>query len=174
MAISFHDSPPCALCWPMDMKREITIGIIGVLCHRLYFIRGEHHLKAPIYLLLWLFTTISGTLLIHFTQPYQPDDCFWQPIILSCYTLFVLQCAFFGPLYVSIAIYRIFEHPLREFDGPRLAAMSKFWHFFYMFKAQNHLLLDSLHRKYGSFVRIGKSIHWCLILADVNYSFDIA
>jgi len=60
-------------------------------------------------------------------------------------------------LFASIFIYRKFFHSLRHFPGPYWAGVSKFWHLYYSIESRNHLLLDSLHQKYGSFVRTGPS-----------------
>lgn len=54
-------------------------------------------------------------------------------------------------------MYRVFQHPLKEFDGPRLAAVSKLWHSGQMITTENHLLLDSLRAKYGSIIRTGEN-----------------
>jgi hypothetical protein len=71
--------------------------------------------------------------------------------------LLLANIAFFGPLYGSIMFYRLFEHPLRHFDGPRLAAVSKVWHFAHMFTTPNHLFLDGIIKEYGDIVRTGTS-----------------
>ncbi|KAI1089758.1 cytochrome P450 [Rostrohypoxylon terebratum] len=141
------------------LKVETTEGYAilataGIVCHRAYFIHGEHHLKAPFYLKLWTF--ISLFLLFVITKADSISDHknfsnFLNPIV----KIAILNFSFLGPLFLSIATYRIFEHPLREFDGPRLARLTKLWHFKHMFNTSNHLFLDKLYRQYGEFVRTG-------------------
>ncbi|KAI1171366.1 cytochrome P450 [Nemania sp. FL0916] len=120
-------------------------GIAGVLSHRLFFIRGEHHLRGPWYLATWI---VSLILMIVMFSSSNNDASTFESVIL-------VHCSFFGPLFASIFVYRVFQHPLRQFDGPFLASVSKLWHLAYMFKSPNHLFLNTLVQKYGNFVRTG-------------------
>ncbi|KAL9593418.1 MAG: hypothetical protein Q9179_005896 [Wetmoreana sp. 5 TL-2023] len=43
-------------------------------------------------------------------------------------------------------------HRLRNFPGPRFAAVSKLWHIWQCRDSRNHLVLEDLRRQYGSFV----------------------
>ena len=52
-------------------------------------------------------------------------------------------------------MYRVFFHRLRNFPGPVLASVSKFWHVAHCLDSKNHILLERLHEEYGDFVRIG-------------------
>ncbi|KIX98606.1 uncharacterized protein Z520_05907 [Fonsecaea multimorphosa CBS 102226] len=62
---------------------------------------------------------------------------------------------YFAGLGSSIAIYRLFFHPLRKYPGPVLGKLSKF-HFSYICGTGNsHRYLESLHQKYGDIVRYG-------------------
>ncbi|KAJ5291528.1 cytochrome P450 [Penicillium angulare] len=56
----------------------------------------------------------------------------------------------------SIIIYRLFFHRLRHFPGPRLGAASKLWSVYKCRDSRNHLFLDELNKKYGTFVRTGQ------------------
>ncbi|KAI1198636.1 cytochrome P450 [Nemania serpens] len=132
-----------------------ALGLLAVLLHRLYFIQGEHHMKASIYFLSWILISalIYG---VRFVAELQVQDTGsgtfpFGPLM----TTTLLNCAFFVPLFTSMTIYRIFEHPLRHFPGPPISAISKLWHFFSILSRQNHLLLDDLRKKYGPFVRTG-------------------
>lgn len=58
-------------------------------------------------------------------------------------------------LFGSVCIYRIYFHRLRKFPGPQVAAFSKPWHAWACRDSRNHLVLDSLHQQYGTFVRAG-------------------
>ncbi|KAL8793202.1 MAG: hypothetical protein Q9195_004232 [Heterodermia aff. obscurata] len=51
-------------------------------------------------------------------------------------------------------VYRVFFHPLRKFPGPSAASISKLWHVAKCRNSKNHLLMEELFTKYGSFVRI--------------------
>ncbi|KAF2966090.1 hypothetical protein GQX73_g7482 [Xylaria multiplex] len=70
-------------------------------------------------------------------------------------TVLLFNTAFFSALFGSILVYRLYQHALCEFDGPRLAAASKLWHFGHMFRVSNHLFLDGLTKKYGKIIRTG-------------------
>ena len=59
-------------------------------------------------------------------------------------------------LFSSIVIYRLFFHRLRDFSGPRLAAVSKLWHIFKCGHGKNFRILEDTHRQYGQVVRTGK------------------
>ncbi|KAI0389195.1 hypothetical protein F5Y17DRAFT_462961 [Xylariaceae sp. FL0594] len=115
------------------------LAISGILSHRLYFIRGEHHLKGPQYIATWALAVLAAASYMAYIKVE-----ILKPLLLG-------NIAFFGPLYTSIVVYRVFEHPLRHFDGPPLAAVSKIWHFAHMFTTQNHLFLDGIIKRYGDF-----------------------
>ncbi|KAM3420893.1 hypothetical protein BST61_g4128 [Cercospora zeina] len=60
----------------------------------------------------------------------------------------------------SLAIYRLFFHPLAKVPGPTLAAISNVW---YAYHARNgHMLRlgKTLHRRYGPAVRVGPNEIW--------------
>jgi hypothetical protein len=62
-------------------------------------------------------------------------------------------------LFSSIVAYRLSpRHRLYKFPGPRLAAVSKFWHVWQCRDSRNHELMDNLHEEYGDFARIGMKI----------------
>lgn len=145
-----------SLSWLKAPRVLGTIAVIGVLCHRLYFIRGEHHLKTPLYLKLWCFTSFL-LFLAAFTvnsalECGRDEDCLNPSLIVVLLNIF-----FFTPLFTSILVYRAFEHPLCEFHGPLLASLTKLWHFKQMFNTSNHLFLNNLHRQYGDIIRTGTS-----------------
>lgn len=58
-------------------------------------------------------------------------------------------------LYTSLIGYRLFFNPLNKFPGPFMARLTKFDHVFRNTKMRNFIELQSLHQKYGKFVRIG-------------------
>ena len=61
-------------------------------------------------------------------------------------------CLLVFPL--SLAVYRLYFHPLASVPGPRLAAITRLWYAYQV--SQSRLLLQSreLHDKYGPVVRI--------------------
>lgn len=64
------------------------------------------------------------------------------------------------PLLLSIVFFafilqRIFFHPLSKIPGPKLAALTSLYYTFHEFYGDRHLFINSLHKKYGPFVRIG-------------------
>lgn len=76
-------------------------------------------------------------------------------------TSILIAASFTLALFSSIAMYRVFFHRLQRFPGPRIAAVSKFWHMSHCLSSKNHLLLEKLHRQYGDFVRTGPSEITC-------------
>lgn len=59
-----------------------------------------------------------------------------------------------GVFLLSIAVYRLFFHPLARVPGPKLAAVSTLWLAYHSRKGKNHTFQPNLHRKYGPIVRI--------------------
>ncbi|RDA84173.1 hypothetical protein CP532_3904 [Ophiocordyceps camponoti-leonardi (nom. inval.)] len=60
----------------------------------------------------------------------------------------------------TIAVYRLWLHPLARVPGPRLAAVSNVW---YALKIRNGCAVElatTLHRKYGEAVRVGPNEVW--------------
>ncbi|KAG4415830.1 hypothetical protein IFR04_011010 [Cadophora malorum] len=58
-------------------------------------------------------------------------------------------------LFASIFNYRLFFHRLHSFPGPIGARTSKIWHVWKVRNSKNHLLMDELCHRYGTFVRTG-------------------
>jgi cytochrome P450 family 628 len=84
-------------------------------------------------------------------------------VILSC------NVCFFVVLGSSIAIYRLFFHPLRKYPGPILGKLSKF-HFSYVCAGgHSHRYLEALHRKHGDIVRYGPNELSFIDPEDVTY-----
>ena len=120
-------------------------ALAGLPSHNLFFIRGEHHLKAPTYVQLTVLAFAILSLL-------QANGGFWQAMLSS---LSILG-SFSGSLFTSMIIYRLVFHPLRSFPGPIMFWLSKLWHVLRVAPSmQNHIVLESLHKRYGDFVRTG-------------------
>jgi len=125
----------------------ITSAAVGVIAHHGLFIHGEWHLRVP----RIVFTHLALACIVWSFVPDESKDparhrrlCSW---ILTSYL---------ASLFSSISIYRIFFHRLHAFPGPKLAALTKFWHVFQARNSTNHLLLQDLHHRYGTFVRTGE------------------
>ncbi|KAI1771026.1 cytochrome P450 [Hypoxylon cercidicola] len=143
-----------ALLWMTSPTGIVVLGLLGVLSHRLYFIKGEHHIKAPLYVTLWTVVTVLIAS-VSYVVDWAEHDGSSEAKLGTIRTSVLVNCAFFLPLFASVVVYRLFQHALRDFPGPRLAASSKLWHFCYMFKTNNYILLENLRKRYGSIVRTG-------------------
>ncbi|KAI0007305.1 cytochrome P450 [Xylariaceae sp. FL0662B] len=106
--------------------------VLGILCHRLYFIHGEHYLKAGVYLRLWLLITTSVTIVLSLANDHETSNGSDRSNFNVTNAVVLMNCAFLDQLFDSIFVYRVFEHPLRHFKGPFLAAVSKLWHWYYI------------------------------------------
>ncbi|OAP62019.1 hypothetical protein AYL99_04222 [Fonsecaea erecta] len=56
---------------------------------------------------------------------------------------------------LSIALYRLFFHPLRRFPGPWSAKLTKWTGAYWASTGKLHEIIPALHEKYGDVVRIG-------------------
>jgi hypothetical protein len=136
-------------------KGLLVLGTLGVLSHRLYFIHGEHHLQAPMYLKVWVLSSIALVSTVCFANTLEHGYDKFEASIDSLRVFGLLNLSYFGPLFTSVVIYRLFEHRLKDFDGPRMAAATKLWHFWNILFTSNNRLLDQLHYKYGRIIRTG-------------------
>ena len=132
----------------MVLPYAIAAAVLGVFSHLFYFIRGEHHLQAPRLLLvaltapLALFTFL--TLRVNLT------------VIDATVLVTAIWWAYMGALWTSMAVYRVFFHRLRSFDGPLLWKISKpLGHVASTTKLDNYRIMERLHSQYGDFVRTG-------------------
>ncbi|KAI5891178.1 cytochrome P450 [Schizophyllum commune H4-8] len=78
-------------------------------------------------------------------------------LIPACLRASILNTAYLATLTLSIALYRLSPlHPLAAFPGPRHAAQTKWWMVHrILLKGGRHQELQSCHRRYGPWVRIG-------------------
>ena len=121
----------------------------GLVSHLGYFIRGEHHLKAPIYLNLAILLPIVFTILEIRVFSMQVKDATRSALLIAA--------AYFLALFSSMCTYRAIFHPLNSFPGPRLAKISKLWHVGKVARLDNYRQVDRLHEEYGDFVRTGEA-----------------
>ena len=119
----------------------------GVVSHLAFFIRGEHHRQAP--MLFNLSFIVPFTLFIGLVQLGYGDAREAAVMTALMFTAYVVS------LFASMVVYRVFFHQLKDFPGPPMAKVSKFWHVSKDLTSENWRLLDKLHRQYGDFVRTG-------------------
>ncbi|KAH9900473.1 cytochrome P450 [Xylariomycetidae sp. FL2044] len=125
----------------------LTASVTGVASHVLYFGHGEHHLHAPAIVCLYAILA---------TVPHAAHSCGLHYITeISTSSIIIVQLTHIVSLMSSIILYRLFLHQTRSFPGPMLAGVSKLYHLFKARDSRQHLFLDSLHAKYGDFVRTG-------------------
>ncbi|KAI1343115.1 cytochrome P450 [Xylariaceae sp. FL0016] len=67
---------------------------------------------------------------------------------------YALLAAYLSLIPISLAIYRLYFHPLANVPGPRLAAITSFWYACQVQKGQMGTFSVALHKKYGPAVRI--------------------
>jgi hypothetical protein len=124
-------------------------AVAGLVSHWTYFIRGEHHRRTRLYLLL----AVAMPVVIATAQVYSLH--LDSRVAVKATAIFVTS--FWFSLWTSVLAYRLFFHPLRRFPGPMLAKTSKFYHACLVWKKNNFEILQELHEKYGPVLRIGMS-----------------
>ncbi|KAI0154974.1 cytochrome P450 [Xylariaceae sp. FL1272] len=138
------------------LKGLLLVAVAGVLSHRLYFIAGEHHLRGPTYAKAWVAACALLITLVSSTNLVGTHDNVSISIVLGAFnTVVVINAFYFGSLFTSIVLYRLFEHSLKRFPGPVLAATTKFYHTWNQLFLSNHIFLENICRKYGAIVRTG-------------------
>ncbi|CAG8961693.1 hypothetical protein HYFRA_00006233 [Hymenoscyphus fraxineus] len=132
----------------MPYQIKVTsAAIAGIASHWGYFIHREHHKSAPT--LAWIYVVLAITIYLH-------ELLFYDFSTLPAFRdSFAFIAAYAGALCTSMSIYRVFFHRTRSFRGPFLCRVTKLWHSWQVRDGTNHLYLESLHRKYGTFVRTG-------------------
>ncbi|KAL9130770.1 MAG: hypothetical protein Q9217_001118 [Psora testacea] len=128
-------------------ETHIFLAVVaGLISHNAFFIRGEHHNRAP--LLLRVYTMLS---IIVYGGFYWGNGGTRQATVKTA----TIVVAYAASLFASMTIYRVLFHKLRRFPGPIFARITKFWHISQLLRQPNFRLLDHLHDRYGDFVRIG-------------------
>ncbi|KAH9209756.1 putative benzoate 4-monooxygenase cytochrome P450 [Leptodontidium sp. 2 PMI_412] len=118
-----------------------TAAGLGVISHLLFFKRFEID-SHP----LLLFVVFSlAPFVLHYT--------FATTHLLS----YLLTATFTTSLFASIAVYRLYFHPLRHFPGRALAKLTQLHSLTLTAKSglKWHQILQSLHSQYGDYVRTG-------------------
>ena len=124
---------------------------LGPVSHRLIWVHGEWDSS------IW--KVIYSWILL------QPFMVMMLKAIIPSFTIFgaiasisILQTSYFVSLFASIAIYRVFYHPLRNFPGPLWINLSILWKMAVIArgKRQHFDIINDLHHQYGEIVRTGK------------------
>nr|ULA45393.1 cytochrome P450 monooxygenase NecB [Nectria sp. HLS206] len=132
----------------MEWLITIAAAITGILSHVLYFNRGEHHLYG------FLYAEILGTVVAALAA----TSSFWpEAVPFSVNDIFLAVVLYICGLCLSLLVYRLFLHPLRNFPGPKAAKWTSLWFSSRLRKADAHRKVLQLHQKYGEFVRVGSS-----------------
>ena len=146
------------------LSRPLLATVVGLLMHRLVFIRGEWHLLAPAVVIVHV---ASALLLIGVEILLSTNTHIGSTRVLVSVTYYLAS------LFTSIVVYRLCFHRLRCFPGPRLAAVSKLWHVWQCRDSRNHLVLENLRQEYGSFVRTGEEFDLSAGLLRIEGPFSI-
>jgi cytochrome P450 family 628 len=133
------------------LEHAIYSALLGVIAHQLYFRRGEHTWLAPYYALILLLAPLT-LYLIH--RLGFKDEASQSLVYAS-----TIYTSFLTGLFSSLAIYRLYFHPLRRYPGPPGARLSQLWFVWQMKeKVDSAWFLQRLHQQYGEYVRIGPNM----------------
>ncbi|OTA54002.1 cytochrome P450 monooxygenase-like protein [Hypoxylon sp. EC38] len=121
-------------------------AITGVLAHHGIFIHGEWHMKIP--------QIIMGHMMLLGVVVYVLVN-YHSSLATTIIASGLTSSCYFSSLFASMTIYRLFFHATSQFPGPTLAAVTKLWHVFHTLDSRNYKFLETLHSKYGPFVRTG-------------------
>lgn len=119
----------------------------GLGAHHGIFIHGEWHLRTPAIAISHIVLILGSLCILRYGV-----DTFTE----AGQRLLVVAGCYLTTLFTSISIYRLFFHPLSQFPGPKLAALTKFWHVYQSRHSTNYLVMDKVHKKYGNLVRTGR------------------
>lgn len=131
----------------MHTAIPIAVGITaGVGAHHGFFKHGEWHMSTPNILASHLMATLSALYLLYNHLGSLHDALGFVASGSSSYL---------AALFTSMTVYRLFFHQTSHFPGPRLAAVTKFYHIWYIRDSRNYMYMQKLHERYGDFVRTG-------------------
>ncbi|KAF2971326.1 hypothetical protein GQX73_g2289 [Xylaria multiplex] len=133
----------------MDVITHLASLAAGVASHLKYFKIGEHHLYVSRYIL----SAILAFTLSVFVQ----SRVFQLSSHAAILGTFSIAASYFGGLYSSLVIFRLFFHPLSKFPGPLGCKISSAWFATYLAKRDAFRQLLQLHQKHGNFLRIGSN-----------------
>lgn len=143
-----HDFPEGVSFW----GKLALSAVAAIALHLGSFIHGEWHLHSPIIFVSHSLAFFSFTAFLMLVQDYTARSSLLEAILLFGIYLTTLL--------TSITVYRVYFHRLSRagFPGPRSARITKLWHAWACKDSRSFLVLDSLARQYGDFVRTGKRV----------------
>ncbi|KAF2872237.1 cytochrome P450 [Massariosphaeria phaeospora] len=125
-----------------------SAGLCGILSHLLFFIRGEIFYSVP-----FIARVYFGSYVLLVSLEYGTFD---MQLYHALTTASLIAAAYTSSLFASIIVYRCFFHRLKQFPGPPLAKLSKFYLVWHTARnLQQCLYLEELHKKYEDFIRTG-------------------
>jgi hypothetical protein len=124
-------------------------AVAGLVAHWGIFIRGEWHLRTRLIVSVHLGLAIASFWILRYNASQFAEALWGLFLVASCYL---------ATLFTSMSIYRLFLHPLSRFPGPKAAAISKLWHVYRSRNSTNFLVMDDMHKRYGTLVRTGKPL----------------
>lgn len=133
---------------PTSPMLQIVLAIVGgLVAHHVFLIHGEWHLSG--HHIVVSHVLLGSCLLYLSSQVHDKLEhaISWTALSIACY---------FGALFGSMTIYRLFFHKTSHFPGPKWASITKFWHIYQVRDSRNYLFQERLFKKYGTFVRTGK------------------
>ncbi|KAG6226290.1 hypothetical protein E4U26_002480 [Claviceps purpurea] len=146
--------------WASSASPFLGIALVlGVSLHAFIFNRGEWDLHTVQILrrFLGLFVVLAAVLTIvplPLQTPSSPSSSSWNPFVFA---LCLTGCVILG-LFTSTLVYRACFHRLNRFPGPFAARLSNLYITrLSVKKLQLYGEIQSLHRAYGDYVRVGPS-----------------
>ncbi|KAI0535109.1 cytochrome P450 [Xylaria digitata] len=133
----------------MDAIISLAALAAGVASHLKYFKIGEHHLYSSRYILSAILAFAISTFIQ--SRVFQLSS---HAAILGTLSI---AASYFGGVYSSLVIFRLFFHPLSKFPGPLGCKISSAWFATYLAKRDAFRQLLHLHQKHGNFLRIGSN-----------------
>ena len=131
------------------MSLHPMLFVAGVISHRAYFHRGEHHMLVVRYLQIFVTVYIAALALLSVRNSQSAGQA---SLVTSSYAI-----SYFVGLYLSLTLDRVYLSPLRKFPGPTAASISSLWFAFQSRRADSHKKILAYHQRYGDYVRIGSS-----------------
>jgi cytochrome P450 family 628 len=148
---------------------EVTILFVaavisGVVAHQCFFKRVEVDTHPLLIAIAFLGAPFAVR---HVLRSY-----FQQYADITIGTSYLLVGCCLLSIWTSMFFYRAFFHPLNKYPGPFLAKLSKLWAFSQTAKTglKWYQVDEALHKKYGDYVRTGRSLN--ILIHQVHYAYQ--